>query len=268
MMPVMDYQTYLGFARQLAAVALRIGSSLYHDAQVALKSDGSHVTEADTSIQAALCERIRLAYPDHAVVCEEAGDYLSAMPPASAARYCWVIDPLDGTRNYARRLPSFCTSIALLDQGEPVVAVIADQVRGVFYTSVKGAGAYCDVSQLAVATPSGHRPVVSFQPATGGSTYDDVTAWIRDIHLRSYGSTALHLAFVAEGGLDGAFCIEDRIWDLAAGVLLVTEAGGVVTDLSGRPVTPFDMTGDFQQFTPFIAGEKTVHRLLLAGLDK
>jgi len=268
MMTLMDQHAYLGFARQLSAVALRIGSSLYHHARVELKSDGSHVTEADTAIQAALCERIRLAYPDHAVVCEEAGGYLSAMPKVSTARFCWVIDPLDGTRNYARRLPSFSTSIALLDQGEPVVAVIADQVRGVFYTSIKGQGAFCDDERLTVATPSTHKPVVSFQPATSGSTYDEAAAWIRDIHLRSYGSTALHLAFVAEGGLDAAFCIENRIWDLAAGALLVTEAGGVVTDLSGRPVTPFDMTGDSQRYTPFIAGEESVHQRLLSGLKQ
>lgn len=259
----MDTAKWMDFAMELSAVAVRISRDRHGNARVDYKPDGSHITEADTEIQAALCERIRIACPTHAVLCEESGAYLADMPPATDAEFCWVIDPLDGTRNYVRSLPAYCTSIALLRHSQPICGVIADHLRCTFYTAVHGQGAFCGSKRLEVAPPADRGPVVSFQPADDGSTYDQARGWIRDIHLRSFGSTALHLAYVAEGGLDAAVCIENRIWDLAAGALLVTEAGGVVTDLDGHPVLPVDLTRPPDRLTPFIAGEQSTHQRLL-----
>lgn len=260
----MQPSQFMNFARTLAAVGAKISAACLGNVEIARKSDGSHVTQADTAIQSALCERIRSAFSDHAVICEESGAYLADMPSPSSVRYCWVIDPLDGTRNFCRYLPAYCTSIALLDRGVPVVAVIVDHNRYVFYSAIKGQGAFCGARRLTVAQPEGDKPVVSFQPSSDGETFVRAASWIGDLHLRSFGSTALHLAFVAEGGLDAALCIENRLWDVSAGALLVTEAGGVITDLDGNPIFPFDLTGDVERFTPFIAGKRSVHANLVA----
>ena len=110
------------------------------------------------------------------------------------------------------------------------------------------------------------RSVVTFQPADDGNTYDLADSWLRRVHVRNLGSTALHLALVADGNVDGALCVENRLWDVAAGGLMVEESGGVITDLSGAPLFPFDLSHDPRRPAPFIAASPRAHGPLLAGL--
>jgi myo-inositol-1(or 4)-monophosphatase len=214
-----------------------------------------------------MCERIRAVYPGHAVVCEEDADYLAAMPQPGTTRYCWVIDPLDGTRNFVRGIPCYGTSIALLEEGTPVVGVIRNHTTADLYTAIRGEGAYTGGRRMRVSEePFDHRTIVAFQPAKQGGAYQIASVWLNDVLIRNLGSTALHLAMVADGALDGAVCAENRLWDLAAGALIIQEAGGIVTDLTGRDWFPFNLAGGAGLLTPVVAGTPRTHGPLLDGL--
>ena len=175
---------------------------------------------------------------------------------------------IDGTRNYARDLPCCVTAIALLDRGVPVVAVTRDLFAGTEYRAVRGGGAHSGDRVLRVADRLFDRhSLVTFQPAEDGSTYDEAT-WLRRVHVRNFGTTALHLALVAEGCVDGAVCFQNRLWDIAGGTLLIEEAGGVITQPDGSPIAPFDLMTDPRGDRSFIAGSAAVHPLLVAGMKR
>ncbi len=257
---------WLQFATSLAAAAQHFAIEAFGRVEVMRKTDYSHVTSADFKIQRHLCERIARRFPDHAVLCEEAGDYLASMPQPGSTTHCWVIDPIDGTRNYARRLPFFCTSIALLEDGHPIVGVVANPMTCQTYYATRGAGAHLADRRLRVAdTAYGHGTIVTFQPADDGTTYDMTSSWLRRVVMRDFGTTALHLAMLADGNVDGAIAIECSLWDIAAGALMVTEAGGLITDVSGRDLFPFDFAPNPRRHTPFIAGTPPTHAALIAG---
>lgn len=181
-------------------------------------------------------------------------------PPA----VLWVVDPLDGTTNYLHGYPAYAVSIAAVADGTPVAAVVADVVRGLTYHAASGSGAWCGDRRLAVSTvadPSLALIGTGFPfKAPADARLDEYLAQFRRILLetsgiRRAGSAALDLAHVAEGRLDGFWEIGLAPWDFAAGVLLVREAGGVVTDFSGAPLAI--QRGDV------VAGSKAVHGWLI-----
>jgi myo-inositol-1(or 4)-monophosphatase len=211
-------------------------------------------------------ERIRRAFPDHALLAEEDTRQPADMPSPGDARYCWVIDPLDGTRNYSRGLPCFTISIGLLDSGMPVVAVIRDLITGACWWAVRGQGAHAGDRVIRVSDrPFDRHTLVSFQPAEDGSTYDRAP-WVRQVHVRNFGTTALHVALVADGCLDGALCEQNRMWDIAAGALLIMEAGGIITRLDGGEIVPFDLRNKPRSERAFLAGSPQTHSAMLARM--
>lgn len=260
------HQDALDFALLLAAVARRVVQANSADVEPGRKADDTLVTETDFRVQRALIERIAAQFPDHGILAEEDTSGPSSLPEVSSARHVWVIDPVDGTRNFARRMPCFCTSIGLLEDGHPIVGVIVEHTGGTVYTAMAGGGAHHSGRAMRVIQDAPPRPVVTFQPSTDGSTYDLASAWIADVHTRNFGTTALHLALVADGAVDAAICIENRMWDVAAGALMVIEAGGVITDLAGKPLVPFDLSGDPRRMMPFVSGGPLVHGRLMGGI--
>lgn len=260
-MTTIDHQDALDFALSLAALARRVIQANWLNREPGRKPDNTIVTEADLCVQRALIERISDRFPDHAILAEEDTDVPANLPDAAIARHVWVLDPIDGTRNFYRQMPCVCTSIALLDAGQPVVGVIVEHVAGQVFTAVAGKGATRGNQPVRVNSDLPAKPIVTFQPATDGSTYDLARPWLADVHLRNFGTTALHLALLASGAVDAALCIENRIWDVAAGALMVIEAGGVITDLAGNPMIPFDLSSDPRRMMPFIAAS-TAHLLL------
>ena len=257
------------FAGSLAAVATHIATAAAGPETLMRKADDSEVTEIDLRIQRVLSERIAERFPDHAVLGEEAGDYLAALPNPATARWCWVIDPLDGTRNFVRRLPCFATSIALLDRGRPVVGTVSNISSGEIYSAARGGGACRGDRRMQTAdNPFSGRTIVAFQPDEAGRAFDMAGDWLRRVVLRNFGSTALHLAMLADGNMDAGLSLTCHLWDIAAGVLLVEESGGRMTDLDGQPIFPFDMTGDLGRSTPFLAGGPTTHAALVKELKR
>lgn len=215
---------------------------------VQAKEDGTPVSEADRAVDDRLRARVGAAFPDHGVLSEER----DTVSPAT--RWTWVIDPVDGTSNYVNRLPYWCISVALLRDGDPVLGVVDVPVLGRRYLAVKGGGAEVvsrstslDGEQqrprsrpLQVRAPvdwrdprNRHVPLL----LTTGTARRAVKAGVT-LNLRVLGSTALDLALVAEGVAAASIAVIPKVWDIAAGVLLVEEAGGVALAVDDEPLLP------------------------------
>lgn len=198
------------------------------------KSLNDLVSEVDRAAEEAVIETLKTAYPDHAILAEESG-------AAGDSEYVWVIDPLDGTTNFLHGLPIYCVSIALMHKGVPQQAVIYDPTRNDLYTASRGRGAYLNDRRLRV---SRREKLIDGLIGTGFPfrVFEHVDAYLgmlRDMMqktagVRRPGAAALDLAAVAAGRLDGFWEIGLSPWDMAAGVLMITEAGGLVGDFEGN----------------------------------
>ncbi|MEA3377980.1 MAG: inositol monophosphatase family protein [Chloroflexota bacterium] len=191
------------------------------------------VTETDIAAEETILELIHQRFPDHAILSEEAagGDI--------GAGYTWVIDPLDGTSNYAHRLPIFSVSIALLEQGDPIIGVVYDPMREHLFAGQRGSGATLNDEPLQVSTiVELEHSLVGFDWARGVEARKQVLSKLERVAplchtVRSMGSAALGLTYVAAGWLEGYFHLALHPWDAAAAVLLVAEAGGRYTTYDG-----------------------------------
>src|SRR5918999_1086275 len=253
----------LNFAIQTARDAGRVLAEKFGRAlQVSNKGDIDLVTEADLAAERLIVERVRSYPPRHALLTEESGDVLALGGPD--AEYKWVIDPLDGTTNYAHGYPVFCVSVALEHRGRIVVGVVHDPLRDETFAAERGAGATLNARPVRVsATDELNRALLCT-----GFPYDvrERDQFARHFHnfimsaqgVRRDGSAALDLAYVAAGRFEGFWEEGLRPWDVAAGVLLVEEAGGRVTHYDGKP---------FHIYKPPIAvSNGLVHDAMLAVL--
>jgi myo-inositol-1(or 4)-monophosphatase len=210
----------------LLAQAGRIGSTA--------KGDGTPVTDADHEADDALTRAIRGAFPDHGIVSEEQE---TVVPDTD---WCWIIDPIDGTSNFTAGLPYWCTSVALALEGEVVLGVVDAPPLGRRTVAIRGAGTTQAARRLHVRPPvdwrdgrNRHVPVM----LTTGTARRARSAGLR-LNTRVMGATALDLALVAEGVAAASIALIPKVWDVAAGALLVTEAGGTVETLHGEALLP------------------------------
>jgi myo-inositol-1(or 4)-monophosphatase len=193
------------------------------------------VTEVDIAAESIIIDLIGERFPDHAILSEEAGG------AAIGAGHTWVIDPLDGTTNYARRIPFSCTSVGVLEDGEPIAGAIYDPLRDQTFSAERGKGATLNGERIHVssASPLSHTALAldwGHGDATRAQALDLVLRIApRCGTLRALGSAALALAYVAAGWLDGYFNLALKPWDAAAGLLIVAEAGGRCTTPLGKP---------------------------------
>jgi len=221
-------------ARRGAAVLLKYWETLGKD-DADLKARNDWVSAADRESEQAIVDAIREHRPDDAFLGEESG-----MTEGADANRVWIIDPLDGTSNYLQHFPIWCISIALRENGETVTALIYEPLREIFFTATRGGGAFRNGEPMQVST---HERVEGSFLATGfpfrAQEYvERYVAIFTDVirvskGVRRAGSAALDLAYTAAGVFDGFFEMHLAPWDVAAGALLVTEAGGIVTDFSG-----------------------------------
>ena len=215
-------------------VLLRLYGSADLGAEEKAKND--LVSRADRESEAAIVTRIQSVFPDHAFLAEEGGRKAGA----SGAEHEWIVDPLDGTTHFVRGVPVFCVSIACVQNGRPVVAVVLDPLRADLFTATRGGGAYRGTTRLRLRDRQGLDGAVLATgfPFKAHGALDAYLALFREIFLearaiRRCGAAALDLAYTAAGVFDGFFEFRLAPWDVAAGALLIEEAGGVVTDLDG-----------------------------------
>jgi myo-inositol-1(or 4)-monophosphatase len=220
-----------------AVQAAQAGGELIREAlqrggtAVRYKGPANPVTEIDEASQALIRGRLLASNPEHAFLGEEGGGM-----PSHEAEWMWVVDPLDGTKNFAHGYPHVCVSIALQQSGQSVLGVIHDPMRLETFTSVRGQGAFLNHRPISVSrTDSLRHSLLVTGFAAGHEAEHQLfsSLEIASEGVRRDGSAALNLAYVAAGRLDGFFQLNLSPWDVAAGALLVQEAQGTVTDYFG-----------------------------------
>ncbi|MCH9687960.1 MAG: inositol monophosphatase [Deltaproteobacteria bacterium] len=202
-------------------------------------SDADLVTEADREAEAVILDGLRRAFPDDAILSEESGEVVAAAGPR------WTIDPLDGTTNFAHRFPHFSVSIGLFDDEVGLLGVVHDPCRDETFFARQGAGAFLqagaapprrlEVTQTKVLGKSLLATGFGYDRPRGANVEEFSRLVRRTRGIRRAGSAALDLAYVAAGRVDGFWELGLQPWDWAAGVVLVREAGGVVTAMDGAP---------------------------------
>jgi myo-inositol-1(or 4)-monophosphatase len=228
--------TAIKAARRAATVINRASFDLDR-ITVSEKEHNNFVTDIDQAAEQAIIETLLKAYPDHAVLGEEAGPSKNLN---DESEYVWIIDPIDGTTNFIHGYPNYCISIALQQRGVITQGVIYDPVRNDLFTATKGAGAYLNDKRIRVRNPD---RIAKALIGTNHSPEPRALAEFLRMYetmaprcqgMRASGSAALELANVAAGRTDGYFEKGLKTWDIAAGSLLVTEAGGIVGEFNGE----------------------------------
>ena len=231
--------------------------------RVSQKQVNDFVTEVDHASEKAVIETLLGAYPSHGIWAEESGrEHGNA-----ASDHVWLIDPLDGTTNFIHGFPVYCVSIALTVKGKVEQAVVYDPTRNDLFTATKGRGAFLNERRIRVSKRTQLKDCListgfPFRPGDNFKSYMNMMGEVmqRTAGLRRPGAAALDLAYVAAGFTDGFFESGLSIWDVAAGSLLVTEAGGLVGNFTGE--------ADFMEQKECMAGNPRIYGQLVPILGK
>jgi myo-inositol-1(or 4)-monophosphatase len=234
---------YLTVAEEAARCGAAVLEEWRQRFRVREKSRFDLVTDADLASQQAIRETIAARFPEHGFLGEE--DLRSHGRPAAGAPPTWIVDPLDGTTNYVHDVPLYCISIGLEVAGELVAGVILDPSRQEFFHGARGQGAWLGSQRLQVSSADRLEDAMlatGFPPDMRGQ--EKLLEWwryfsLRTQSLRRTGSTALNLAYLAAGRFDGYWAFDNKVWDVAAGAVLVREAGGIITNLDSPSYDPY-----------------------------
>ena len=206
---------------------------------VSEKSRKNLVTEADVAAQETIFRILQDQFPDHSVLGEE-----NLSVEGTSGEFRWIIDPLDGTANYVHQFPYYCVSIALEQNGDLITGVVFDPTRGDVFSAERGQGAFLNGASIHVSSCTVLNDAMCVASLPVGAQGDEsqvvqfINALPRCRSVQRTGSAALNLSYIAAGRLDAYWSGTLKPWDMAAGALLVTEAGGQVTKMNG---TPFDV---------------------------
>ncbi|MBA1145320.1 inositol monophosphatase family protein [Mesorhizobium neociceri] len=252
----------------MVQAAMKAGRSLSRDfgevqnLQVSMKGPGDYVSQADRKAEDILFAELSKARPGYAFLMEERG-----VVEGDDDQHRWIVDPLDGTTNFLHGIPIFSISIALERQGQLVAAVIYNPAMDELYTAERGGGAFMNDRRLRVAGRSKLTDCVigCGVPHLGRGQHGNFLVELRNVMaevsgVRRLGSAALDLAYVAAGRMDGFWETGLSAWDIAAGLLLVREAGGFVSDMDGGQ--------DMLEAGSVVAGNEVIQRALLKAVKK
>lgn len=242
-------------AARLAGDVVMANLGRLSEADVETKERFDFVTKVDRASEAAIIQSIIGRYPGHRFLTEET---LKEGPGG----YRWIIDPLDGTTNYIHGYPMFCVSIALEHEREIIAGIILDPIRNELFHAVSHGGAFLNNKRIGVSEirDFGRSLILTGFPFRARAAIDQYLGMFKAVFenvsdIRRAGSAAIDLAYVAAGRAEGFFELKLSPWDVAAGSLIIVEAGGIVTDFGGA--------GDYLTSGNIIAGNKTVQPMIL-----
>ena len=231
--------------------------------RISQKQVNDFVTEVDHAAEQAIIETLLTAYPGHGILAEETG----TTHGAKHSDYVWIIDPLDGTTNFIHGFPVYCVSIAMAFKGKIEHAVVYDPTRNDLFTATRGRGAFMNDRRIRVSKRTQLKDclISTGFPFRPGDNFKNYMAMMADLMprtagLRRPGAAALDLAYVAAGFADGFFESGLSIWDVAAGSLLVTAAGGLIGNFTGE--------ADFLEQKEFLAASPRIYGQLVPLLGK
>jgi myo-inositol-1(or 4)-monophosphatase len=250
----------------MVQAAVKAGRGLARDfgevenLQVSLKGPGDFVSAADRKAEETLVAELKRVRPGYAFLTEESG----AIDGTDRTNR-WIVDPLDGTTNFLHGIPLFAVSLALERDGRLVAGVIFNPILNELYVAERGQGAYLNDRRLRVAARRNLADAViaTGTPHVGRGGHDEFIGELRAVMgatagVRRCGSAALDLAWVSSGRFDGFWERSLNPWDMAAGIVIVQEAGGLVSGATGD--------NDMMETGAIVAGNETIHAALLAGL--
>ncbi len=228
------------------------------------KSGDQIVTEIDRQCQKMIVDAIRKVWPDHGFIGEEGEDgRLFKIPPSGSDSLWWVIDPIDGTRNYAHGSRQYAVSVGAIHNGVPVIGVVFDPCTDMLFAATKDEPPTCNGKPIhATSEPfdgNSQLGVASTFPSQYGPSLLHLYAHYTCMNL---GSAALHYAYVANGSYAGAFAWEVKLWDIAAGCVLNQAAGAVISDFHGNPLS-WDCHAYTGEPTPIVVAPPYTHEILI-----
>lgn len=237
------FEEYLKFAKELAlkgGVILKDNFGKLNQSQIELKGPHDVVTEIDKKVEQMYAEEIKKAFPEHGIIGEEG---TSENPDLE---FVWVLDPLDGTKNYSTENPFFCTTICLLQNKEPVISVVYEPITNNLYSASKGSGAFKGNESIHVSKQDDIKnAMLLYCHAADPKAIREAEHYVVELKIASRDTSRLRaagseMALVAKGVCEAYLMNKLPLWDLASGALLVREAGGKATDFTGKDWVPGD----------------------------
>lgn len=233
--------------------------------KTSIKNDTELVTQADTKCQQIIIDRIKETFPDHGFIAEEGTEgKIFKQQPRGDEPLWWVIDPIDGTNNFAHRILFFGVSIAVMHEGIPIIGVIFEPATESMYTATTNGPAQLNGRRISVSDESIDR----FSSVGLESHYDNgVPDWICELmqrtRFRNLGATTLQLAYVAKGGFAATIASTPKLWDIAAGTVIAESAGAIMTDWQGNKIFPVDLENyEGQKFNLVTANHKSHQKII------
>jgi myo-inositol-1(or 4)-monophosphatase len=267
-------QGYIGRILEVATVSARLAGQRAMEelanVKTSIKNVTDVVTQADSICQTIIMDHVKEAFPDHGFIAEEGPEgRLLKLSPRGNCDIWWVIDPIDGTNNYAHKLLNFAVSVAVMHQGVPIVGVIFDPATESTWTAAKGEIPRLNAAAISASTAAISR-FESFGIDNNFEAIGDIPRCVIDLMLRTrfrnMGTTALHLAYTASGGLIGMINDTPKLWDIAAGAYICECAGAKVTDMKGGAIWPMDLAAYDGHKCSILAAGPNAHADALAAL--
>ncbi|MGA2915868.1 MAG: inositol monophosphatase [Sedimentisphaerales bacterium] len=259
----------LSFLLETAVVAARLAGQRAMEeinyVKAVQKGPSDLVTETDVRCQQIIIDTIKQNYSDHGFLAEEGkNNNLFKQPPRADSNIWWIIDPIDGTNNFAHKILSFAVSIGVISDGRPVLGVIYDPSTDSMFTAAGDSPPQYNTRRIEASMGD----LNIFETVGVESLYSDgvpnwLTFLLKTLRCRSLGTTALHLAYVAKGSFIAAIMDKPRLWDITAGAFLAQSAGAIVTDWEGKPLWPVDMQNYTGRPIATLAANKKVHKKLV-----
>jgi myo-inositol-1(or 4)-monophosphatase len=270
-----DLKTVVQIAREAGKLALGFYGKVDRLTKTHAMTTAEAVTEADRATQRHIVKALRRHYPTDNLIGEESdsGESITAEIADPMGR-TWVIDPIDGTNNFISGVGVWCVCVGLMEHGVPVLGVVYDVTRDAMYSAAKGEGAWLDDKPIAALTsPLSDASVLMLtsnllnkqgRAPAWACEWIGQTAW----KIRIFGSAAVEAVQVAAGVAHGAVTVNGKLWDCVAPAALVLEAGGTITDLSGRNIFPYDLKNYTGAKVPYLAAGAKARDELLAFIAK